>query len=332
MDDIIRKKLPELIEIESLAANHPDIVKIEKLAEVPDPNRGLLYPIYGLVIGNSEDRTLPTFGLFGGVHGLERIGSQIICSYLYTLNKRLTWDRDLISQLKKRRIVLIPIVNPWGVVNRRRSNFSGVDLMRNAPLDAEGKPTPLVGGHHISPKLPWYRGQRGSPMEKEAQTLVDFVVREMFSSKFSIALDVHSGFGMKDQIWHPWAYSAQQKFPFFDKYSEFKNLFEETYPHHIYRFEAQAVHYTTHGDLWDYLLLEYLKNPTGFFIPLALELGSWIWVKKNPLQLFSAFGLFNPVKEHRYSRTMRRHIYLFDFISRALSNYQYWPQNNHHLS
>jgi hypothetical protein len=315
------KLLPEITEMESLAEMFPDYVSLKKLNVVK--SQKYEYPIYGLVIGN-QNKQVPTLGLFGAVHGLERIGTQVILSYLYQLKKRLSWDDEFKEQLKTRRIVTIPMVNPWGVATNHRCNINGVDLNRNAPVEGDGPMTPLVCGHRYSNKLPWYRGKINEAMEVEAQTMIDFVKAELFSSPVSIAVDVHSGFGMKDQIWYPYAHT-NKPFPYMDQFTRLRQLFEDTFPHHIYRFESQTAHYTINGDLWDYAVLEHFKskNP-NVFIPFTLELGSFQWVKKNPLQLMNLFGLFNPIKPHRYSRVMRRHIFLFDFLLRAARNSKSW--------
>lgn len=321
-----KRILPEIEEIYRIAKNHGDLIKIHELETIQTTDDS--YPILALTIG-SEDKTKPTLGLFGGVHGLERIGTQVLLSFLYTLDKRFEWDEDFKDELKTRRIVCIPIVNPWGMAHFRRSNFNGVDLMRNAPVDAEEKATFLVGGHRISNKLPWYRGKADSPMEKEAQVLIDFVQDQMFQARTSIALDFHSGFGTKDQIWYPYA-KSKKPFPFLQQFNFLKDLFTTTFPHHVYKIEPQSDIYCTHGDLWDYALIKHQISDfsSNTFIPITLELGSWNWVKKNPLQIFSMFGLFNPIKKHRYSRTMRRHIYFIDFLLRALRNDKYWNKAN----
>jgi murein tripeptide amidase MpaA len=171
LDIKIFNLLPEVKEYWSLANQHPDLVRIKTLGVVKESRDE--YPIHALEIG-SEDKSVPTLGLFGGVHGLERIGTQVLLSYLYNLEQRLNWDNDLREQFKTRRIVCIPIVNPWGMAHHRRSNINGVDLMRNAPVEAKSA-TFLGGGHRISNKLPWYRGALGAPMEFEAATLTDFV-------------------------------------------------------------------------------------------------------------------------------------------------------------
>jgi predicted deacylase len=325
MNNSIERILPEIEEIYRISNRYKDIIQIHELDSVESNN--IKYPILALTIGSS-DKSHPTLGLFGGVHGLERIGTHVILSYLYTLEKRLEWDQDFVEELKTRRVVCIPIVNPWGMAHLRRSNINGIDLMRNAPIDAENKATFLVGGHRYSKRLPWYRGEMGLPMEKESQTLIDFVSNQMFQAKTSIALDIHSGFGTKDQLWYPYA-KSKTDFPYLAQFKQLSTLFSSTFPHHIYKIEPQAGVYMTHGDLWDYSLEIQQRSPfsENTFIPLTLELGSWNWVRKNPLQLFNIFGLYNPVKKHRYSRTMRRHIFLLDFLLRAVKNDTKWNIN-----
>ena len=57
---------------------------------------------------------------------------------------------------------------------------------------------------------------------------------------------------------------------------------------------------------------------------LPLEMGSWNWLKKNPLQIFNRHGVFNPIQPHRRSRILRRHINLFDFLHRAVLSPRGW--------
>src|SRR5690606_21150075 len=96
---IINKLLPEFNEIELFAKDNPDLIRIRKLASIQDNFSE--FPIYGLEIGTS-DRTVPTLGFVGGCHGLEKIGTQVLLSYLYTLKQRLRWDKDLRLELATR--------------------------------------------------------------------------------------------------------------------------------------------------------------------------------------------------------------------------------------
>ena len=95
-------------------------------------------------------------------------------------------------------------------------------------------------------------------------------------------------------------------------------------PQHRYLFEPQSHQYLTHGDLWDHLYLQACTEPARTFLPLTLEMGSWLWVKKNPRQLFSRQGMFNPLIEHRRQRVLRRHMAGLDFMARAASSHARW--------
>jgi len=89
--------------------------------------------------------------------------------------------------------------------------------------------------------------------------------------------------------------------------------------------EAQSQKYITSGDLWDFLVLEdQAQRQDAVFLPLTLEMGSWLWVRKNPRQAFSSLGIFNPIVPHRLQRTLRRHLPLLDFLVRAATSHSKW--------
>jgi hypothetical protein len=313
--------IDEIRQIEKIIQELGPFVRSEVLAYSESGETRL--PLYKLSFG-SEDPKAPVVGLIGGVHGLERIGSQVCISLLKSFSELLLWDEGLKNALKNLRVFFIPVVNPLGIMQKTRSNPQGVDLMRNSPVEGEAPPR-LLGGHRYSANLPWYRGPDGAPMQVEAQALVDAVQKELFQSSMGITVDFHSGFGLQDQIWFPYA-KTTKPYPGIAEAHAFKSLFDRTYPHHFYRVEPQALNYTTHGDLWDYLYDQYTeKGPsTGVYLPLCLEMGSWMWVKKNPLQLFNLYGHFNPVKTHRMKRTLRRHNTFFEFILRAALSPDSW--------
>lgn len=299
-----------------------DRARVEVVATVR--HEGLELPIHGIVIG-TDDKAAPCLGVFGGVHGLERIGSDVVISWLQTISELMLWDETFQARLERSRLVFMPIVNPLGMLKRRRSNGHGVDLMRNAPIEAEEPPAFLLGGHRISNRLPWFRGGSGAgEMEVESKALCEFVAREVFPSRLALTVDVHSGFGQVDQFWFPYAKTRKPP-PHIGEITALKRLFDRSYPNHFYRVEPQSLNYTTHGDLWDWLYdRKQIEAPEGLYIPWTLELGSWIWLKKNPRQLFSALGAFNPLKPHRTRRILRRHLTLFDFLHRALLSPAMW--------
>jgi hypothetical protein len=320
MKDFIELKLLR----ELIATPHP-LMRVHELARVEVQSDS--YPIIGLSIG-SEAPEAPTLGIFGGVHGLEKVGTHVALAFLKSILKQLEWDNDLRMTMENSRIVSIPLINPTGMSRNRRSNSNGVDLMRNSPTNCLPgvKTTPFVSGHRYGPWLPWYRGKQDSPMEIESQALINFVQSQTFSSRCSISIDIHSGFGMKDRLWFPYS-KTSNPFPGFGQVQKIKDLLDSTLPHHIYIVEPQSDSYTIQGDLWDYLYDLHQEGPAKegkLYIPWTLEMGSWSWVKKNPRQLLSAAGLFNPVKAHRYDRIMRRHLLLLEFLFRATRNQGAW--------
>lgn len=317
--ELITRKVPELADLENLFEEFPDFVRKEHLGIVSAA--GHTYPLYGLVVGTDRPEA-PSIGFFAGVHGLERIGTHVLMAFLRSLFTRASWNDEWKHFFENNRLVAIPVVNPTGFAMNSRSNANGVDLMRNAPVDAEGKTMFGVGGHRWSSKLPWYRGT--GEFEVESQAVVDFVKKHMFQSKVAITLDLHSGFGMKDHVWYPWAKSTQA-FPHEPQVKKLFELFEEAYPYHVYQMEAQHLSYTTNGDLWDWLYMQQQKaNPAATYLPLTLEMGSWMWVRKNLWQMFTLEGFFNPVKKHRYARTMRRHLHMMEFMLSALRHPHNW--------
>ncbi|HEY5995225.1 MAG TPA: M14 family zinc carboxypeptidase [Gallionellaceae bacterium] len=310
--------IPELEDLEKILELGQSQVEANVACEVSAGDKR--FPVYRLSLGN-PDPNLPAIGFFGGVHGLERIGTQVLLCFLHGLLTRMAWDKGLHHLLENVRLVFMPLVNPGGMWQFTRSNPNGVDLMRNAPIEAEGKVPFLLGGHRISRLLPWYRGAAGAEMEIENQALCRIVQEELLARPFSIAVDCHSGFGLRDRVWFPHAHSVSP-IPHLAEVSLLEELFQQVHPHNQYLFEPQQ--YRTHGDVWDYLYLHAQQDPSKIFLPLTLEMGSWLWVKKNPRQFFSLLGMFNPVIEHRLYRVLRRHTVWLDFMMRAACGYKYW--------
>ncbi|AXQ30850.1 zinc carboxypeptidase [Solimonas sp. K1W22B-7] len=315
--------LRELEELEALIGRANGALRSEVVCRVD--YRGRQWPVHCLELG-SRDPLAPVVGFFGGIHGVERIGTQVLLAFLHTLVERLRWDEELERSLQHVRLVFMPLINPGGMLAETRANPAGVDLMRNAPMDAEDA-VPLLGGHRLTPMLPWFRGRAGEAMQPEAAAMCRVVEERLLTQPFSLALDCHSGFGVRDQIWFPYARTTRPIDCLGDLYA-LRSLFRATHPHHnIYVIEPQARHYTTHGDLWDYLYDRPRAQPGQVFLPLTLEMGSWMWLKKNPRQMFRLLGIFNPVLPHRLQRTLRRHMTLFEFLLRAAVSHQRWlPQ------
>jgi hypothetical protein len=190
-------------------------------------------------------------------------------------------------------------------------------------VDAVDQVPFLIGGQRISAGLPWYRGRTGAAMEAENVALCSVVESELLSRRFSMALDCHSGFGASDRLWFPYAHT-RKPIAHLAEMQALKEVFLQTYNHHAYVFEPQSLQYLAHGDIWDHLYLQACESDSRVFLPLTLEMGSWLWIKKNPRQVFSLKGIFNPLIEHRQHRVLRRHLSLLDFLSRAACSFERW--------
>ena len=312
----------------------PEIDELLRLIELGGPHvqvhtlntqvvRGHMLQVTALTLGSCEPH-VPGVIFVGGVHGLERIGAQVVLAYLAHVVQRLKWDENLHDLLAKVRMVFLPVLNPGGLLLGTRANPQGIDLMRNAPIDALEPPPMLVGGQRISATLPWYRGPEGQPMAPESQALCDLVQQELLHRSVTLAVDCHSGFGIQDRLWFPYAHT-REPMPQLWALHALHRIFQQTHAHHPYVFEPQSAQYLAHGDLWDHLCLQaQALNPHGVFLPLTLEMGSWLWVKKNPRQLFSRHGIFNPLIAHRQRRVLRRHLGLLDFLAHAAASQHRW--------
>ena len=135
--------LPELAQLQQLIDTAPPQLQVELLASIPHMAERL--PLYGLALGN-RSASAPAVVLVGGIHGLERIGTQVVLAYLQTLLNRLPWDLCLQHTLAHCCIYFIPLVNPAGMANGWRANGNSVDLMRNAPVECLEGAAWLVGG------------------------------------------------------------------------------------------------------------------------------------------------------------------------------------------
>lgn len=316
--------LPELDDLERLIALGGSHLDASVACTVAAGSRQ--FPVYVIKMGNPDPRA-PALGFFGGIHGLERIGTHVILAFLQGLIARLRWDHALQEQLATIRLVFMPLVNPGGMWQSTRCNPQGVDLMRNSPVQASERVPFMLGGQRTSAHLPWYRGPFGAPMEAESQAVCNLVERELLTRPFSMALDCHSGFGLRDRIWFPHAHTSTP-IAHLAEIGALEELFSASYPHHNYMFEPQSRQYRTHGDLWDHLYLhaarDALHDPGKVFLPLTLEMGSWLWVKKNPRQMFSRHGIFNPTAAHRLQRVLRSHLVWFEFLMRAAGAHARW--------
>ena len=91
-------ELSALERILELGADHLDVrVVCEVAADPADPASPKL-PVHAITLGNASLH-VPAAGFFGGVHGLERIGAEVVIAYLQSLVTRMRWDSTLHRQL-----------------------------------------------------------------------------------------------------------------------------------------------------------------------------------------------------------------------------------------
>ena len=96
--------LPELAALEKildLGAPHLEVQVVQQVSVASGPQ----LPIYAIGLGNPA-LDVPAVGFFGGVHGLERIGAEVVIAYLQNVVNRLRWDGLLHQQLEQVRLVL----------------------------------------------------------------------------------------------------------------------------------------------------------------------------------------------------------------------------------
>ena len=290
------------------------LIQLSVLACLEEDTGTSTYDLFDMIAGSSS----------GGLITCLILGRRISAGQIIqmALQEKLL-EKMMVEILQRVRINILPLVNPVGMLNYTRANGRGVDLMRNAPVDSHEKTIWLAGGHRISSRLPWYRGKAGEVMQPEAKALCDFITQDVLPAPFSLVLDCHSGFGFRNQIWFPYARSRLEPIKHLKEVYYLRKLFMQTYPHQDYLFEPQSQHYLTHGDLWDFLYSQSLES-RNVFLPLTLEMGSWRWIRKNPLQLRQLLGLYHPIKPHRLNRVLRSHLILMEFLLHATLSYENW--------
>ena len=106
-------QLPELTELLRLTEALSAHARTRVLARVSVGDASL--PILSITLGSAEP-SAPSLAFVGGVHGLERIGTQVVLAYLHTLSVRLSWDRVLHDLLSRVRLLFVPLVNPGGML------------------------------------------------------------------------------------------------------------------------------------------------------------------------------------------------------------------------
>ncbi len=112
-------------------------------------------PIYLLEVGSGQDTVL----IFGAFHGDEQVGFHLVVQLAETLYKA--------PEQINAHVVLVPVVNPDGLLKGKRTNANGVDINRNFPTEDW---TPVYT------KKKYYPGPEPAS-EKETQLVVGLIER-----------------------------------------------------------------------------------------------------------------------------------------------------------
>ena len=125
--------------------------------------------IYGMEIGQDSSVTI----IFGAFHGDEQAGFHLVTQLADTLYQ----NPNLINS----RVLLVPVVNPDGLMARTRVNANGVDLNRNFPTEDW---TPVYKERRYFP------GPSGGS-EVETQFVMELMEKNKPSKIVSIHDDLH---------------------------------------------------------------------------------------------------------------------------------------------
>ena len=83
---MIEKNLPELVMLKRLIDEGGSHLEVAAPCSIAMDGRE--FPVYTIAMGNPSP-DVPVLGFFGGIHGLERIGTQVLLSFLESLIARL---------------------------------------------------------------------------------------------------------------------------------------------------------------------------------------------------------------------------------------------------
>ena len=162
-----------------LMREHPDYISKTVLGK----DASGTYNIYRYDFTPADyDRTIL---ILSNVHGNEYTSFYGVCRLMEDLCERHQ-SNALLSELRERvRIVLLPIVNPWGFINGRRQNSNDVDLNRNANYRWSEYTTAdsQLGGRY-------YKGTE--PFSEVESQYVRQVVEELMESNFVGSMDLHT--------------------------------------------------------------------------------------------------------------------------------------------
>ena len=82
-------KFPELEQLERIIERFGDKARTQVIERIHYKDHE--FPIHCITLGSTQPDA-PVLAFFGGVHGLEKIGSEVILAYMETISQLLDWD------------------------------------------------------------------------------------------------------------------------------------------------------------------------------------------------------------------------------------------------
>jgi hypothetical protein len=183
---------------DDLVTNYPDYVTRTQLGL----DASGTYPIYryefkpdDVVTSASNNKKLPKIIIITGVHGEEK--SSVISLRNFMRDVANNWSTNPLLEFVRWNVhlVIIPIVNPYGFMLRRRKNANNVDLNRQGSFRWE------IGGS-TNPSAPDYKGT--APFsEVEAQYVRDTILSNLDAIAFyDYHMNGSSGDEYRTMFWH----------------------------------------------------------------------------------------------------------------------------------
>jgi len=118
--------------LDEVALNYPDITRLDTVGYSTDGRA-----IHAIVISDKDfpASTMadpePRVRLVGGIHGNEKVTTEVLIRMIEYLVYNYKIDAAIKELIDNRYIVIIPVLNPDGLVAGTRYNSRGVDLNRN---------------------------------------------------------------------------------------------------------------------------------------------------------------------------------------------------------
>lgn len=162
-----------------LMKQHPDYISRQTLGK----DSSCTFPIYRYVFEpKNYDRTII---MISSAHGNEYTSFFGLCRLLEEVCNNYQSDSNLYYLRHKVKMVVIPVVNPWGFVNKNRRNVNGVDLNRNT--DYRWNEYTSVNGQ-IGGK--YYKGSK--PFSEKESQYVKQTVEEFKDDNLVAFMDLHT--------------------------------------------------------------------------------------------------------------------------------------------